>query len=241
MFSDRLKVQMEVARDHPEFVLIGTAYALLTPFGHIFERVLNCPSREVDSLRLGRDRFFANPSTIFKRKVALEVGCIESTFTMDDIPLWFRLLTRGKGWEIAEPLHIYRLQPNSLSKSIECYRQGLLARRKYAPETLGYWPATQESACSGSGWFEIAGLELLSGNGAVVRQAANFLEPESPRAAQRFRWASRIGRVGYACYRWRYPTRHQYRYRPDWEKLFAPLLNGSTVLSQKHSVPATGS
>ena len=78
MFTDRLKVQMEVARQHPEFVLIGTAYALLTPFGHIFERILNCPSREVDTLRLGRDRFFGNPSTIFKRKVALEVGCVES-------------------------------------------------------------------------------------------------------------------------------------------------------------------
>jgi glycosyltransferase involved in cell wall biosynthesis len=233
MFPDRLRVQMKTAREHPEFVLIGTAFGLLTPFGHIFERILNCSSREVDSLRLGRDRFFANPSTVFKRKVALEVGCIESPFTTDDIPLWFRLLTRGKGWEIAEPLHLYRLQPNSVSKSIECYRQGILARKKYAPETLKYWPPRREGASSG--WFEIAGLELLANNGATVRQAAKFVELESPRAAQRLRWASRLRNVGYACYRWRYPSKYQYRYRPDWEQLFAPLLALQTTPSEPPS------
>ena len=225
MFPNRLEVEMEVIRQRPELVFVGAAFAVLTPFGHIFERVLPFQSREVDTFRLGWGRFFANPSVIFRRRVALEVGCVEPEFTSDDIPLWFRMLTRGSGWEIAHPLHLYRLQPNSMSKSLECNHEGLRARAKYAPQTLKYWQAPREKVSSG--WFGIAGLELLSGDGNAVRQAAACLEAEAPRAAQRLKWISYLGRFGYACYRRRYPTRYQYRYRPDWEKLFAPLLNGS--------------
>lgn len=222
MFPDRLKVQMEVIRQRPQSVLVGTAFALLTPFGHIFEPVLSVRSREVDTLRMGRDRFFANPSTIFRRHVALEVGGIDPEFTMDDIPLWFRLLTRGSGWEIAQPLHLYRLQPNSMSKSIDCHRQVRRARAKYAPQTLDYWPPPPEEPSSG--WYAIAGFELLAGDGRAVRQAADFLEPEAPRAARRLRWLSYLGWAGHICFKWHNGSRDRYKRRPDWEQLFAPLL-----------------
>lgn len=238
MFPHRLEVEMRIADDRPEFVLIGSAAALLTPFGHIFEPILTVTSREVDSTRLGKDRFLANPSALFRREVALEVGCVEPEFTSDDLPLWFRLLTRGKGWEIAEPLHLYRLQPNSMSKSLECFNDGLRARAKYAPHTLKYWPARREKASSG--WFAVAGLELLARDGSAVRKAAAFLEMESPRAAQRFRLASYLGRLGYVAYRWRYPSRHRFRRRPDWEKLFAPLLQGTELKKCQSRKPRPG-
>src|SRR5262245_31418063 len=98
MFPNRLQVQMEVIKQRPDLVLVGTASGLLTPFGHMFERVLSPrQSREVDTDRLGWGRFFADPSTIFRRSVALAVGGVDPEFTMGDVPLWFRMLTRGKG------------------------------------------------------------------------------------------------------------------------------------------------
>src|SRR5262245_54035327 len=97
MFPNRLQVQMEVLKQRPDLVLVGTACGLLTPFGHTFERI-PCPppqSREVDTTSLGWGRFFADPSTIFRRRVALAVGGVDPEFTMGDVPLWFRMLTRG--------------------------------------------------------------------------------------------------------------------------------------------------
>src|SRR5262245_56324412 len=88
MFPDRLKVQLQVVRERPDIVFVGTAFAVLTPFGHIFERVLCTPSRELDTTLVSRGKFFANPSTIFKRRVALEVSSVDREFPMDDIPMW---------------------------------------------------------------------------------------------------------------------------------------------------------
>jgi hypothetical protein len=220
MFSDRLRVQMEVAREHPEFVLIGTSCALLTPFGHIFEPVLPYQSREVATPSPRWNRFFADPSTIFQRRVALEVGGVDLEFSLD-VPLWFRMLARGKGWEIAEPLHLYRIQPNSMSRSIEFYRQGLRVYAKYVSQTFDHSPKPPDG--DSNTWYSIAGLELLAGDGATVRRAAELLKPEAPTTARRLRWLSYLGRAGYLCYRWRNPSRYRYRRRPDWEELFAKL------------------
>src|SRR5262249_14696189 len=140
MFPDRLKVQMKVIRDRPEVVFVGTAVAFLTPFGHIFERLLSAPSREVNTSLVGWGRFFANPSTLFRRCVALEVSSMDPEFAMDDNPMWFRMLKRGRGWEIAEPLHLYRLRPKSLSQDINFYREQRRVRAKYAPESLNHYP-----------------------------------------------------------------------------------------------------
>jgi glycosyltransferase involved in cell wall biosynthesis len=223
MFPDRLKVQMEVLRNHKEFVLVGTAMALLTPFGHIFERypAPRPPSREVDTATVSRGRFFANPSTIFSRRVALEVGFDEEC-TRDDISLWFRMLTRGKGWEIAEPLHLYRLQPNTLSRSAEFDRQIRRVREKYAPQTLHQW--APGSPRSSSVWLEVARLELIAGHATLVRQAADSLEQDGfLNDARLFRWRSYLGRPVSLYYRWR--NRNTVQRRPDWEELFAPFLD----------------
>jgi glycosyltransferase involved in cell wall biosynthesis len=219
MFPNRLKAQMEVIRDHPEFVLVGTAAALLTPFGHIFERVSAYQSRPVDTSSLYWKRFFADPSTVFRRRVALKVGGFDPEFTIGDVPLWFRMLAEGKGWEIAEPLHLYRIQPNSMSHSLEFYQEAVRARVKYASQTVDHWPEPP-----GSCWNSIASLEILAGDGGAVRRASDFLDQEAPTTARRLRWLSYLGRAGYLYYRWRSRSSCRYRHRPDWETLFAPLL-----------------
>jgi glycosyltransferase involved in cell wall biosynthesis len=224
MFPRRLQAQMEVIGQHPELVLVGTSFALLTPFGHIFERVRASRSGEVDTGRLSRGRVFADPSTLFSRQVALEVGGVDPEFSMGDLPLLFRLLTRGKGWEIAEPLHLYRIQPESMSRSVDFHLQGIRTRTKYAPETLVDWPAPPKEAPSA--WGFIAGLELMAGDGGAVRRATDRFAGEGgpARTARRLRWLSYLGRLGGACYAWRNRHDARYRHRRDWERLFRSLL-----------------
>jgi glycosyltransferase involved in cell wall biosynthesis len=233
MFPDRLKVQMSFIHQRPEFVFVGTAFAFLTPSGHIFQRVLSSPSREVDVSVLGRGKFFANPSTLFRRRVALEVSSVDPEFAMDDIPMWFRMLKRGRAWEIAEPLHLYRVRPNSWGQDMNFYREQRRAREKYAPDSLNYFPEIEKRT---SKWYSIARLELIAGDKMAVRRAAEGLEQDGlVRAARLMRWRTYLGPVSRMYYRWR--NRNYYRHRPDWEQLFAPLLQAE--ISERRSSRAT--
>ena len=183
MFPDRLKRQMGVIKQRPDLMFVGTDYALLTPFGHVFERRLQNESREVDVSRLGKGRFFADPSTIFNRRVALAVGGVDPEFTIGDVPLWFRMLTRGRGWEIAEPLHLYRIQPNSMSQSLNFSRQGIRARAKYAPQNRRSLATPQENESSLAGIILLVWSFWLGTN--AVRRAAELLRTEVGSTAAR--------------------------------------------------------
>ena len=227
MFPERLKVEMNVIRERPELVFVGTAFALLTPAGHIFQRIAWHQSRELNTSLIAKGRFFANPSTIFNRRVALEVSSLDPEFAMDDIPMWFRMLKRGKGWEIAEPLHLYRLSPNSWSQDLRFYRDQCRARAKYAPESLKYFPAVDRLM---SKWHFIARLELIAGDKSAIRCAADHLEKDGfPKAARLIRSRSYLGPMGYLYYKAR--SRNKYRRRPDWEQFFRPILTMATGAS----------
>jgi hypothetical protein len=225
MFPNRLEVQMDFIKTNPSMVFVGTAHGILTPFGHIFEPVLTSSSREVTTDQLAcYKRFFADGSVVFNRHAALDAGGVDFEFTggVDGVALFFSLLTKGKGWEIAEPLYLYRLQPGSLSRAKDHAEQGYRVRAKYAPHTLSHIPKPSKE--QSSVWHSIAGFELLAGDGRAVRQAADFLEDDFPTTARRMRWLSYLGRMGYTCFRWRNPSQFRYRQRPDWEELFAHLL-----------------
>jgi glycosyltransferase involved in cell wall biosynthesis len=221
MFPDRLKVQMSFIQERPGFVFVGTACAFLTPSGHIFQRVLSSLSREVDHSLVSTGKFFANSSTLFKRRVALEVSSMDPEFAMDDNPMWFRMLKRGRAWEIAEPLQLYRVRPNSWSQEMAYYRECRRVRQKYAPESLNRFPEREKLI---SRWFQIASLELIAGDQIAIRQAAEYLEKDGyVSAARLMRWRTYLGPVSRMYYRWR--NRDHYRHRPDWEQLFSPFLS----------------
>ena len=223
MFPNRLETQIKFIRHNPKVVFVGTAYAQLTPFNHMFERVLTSGSREVTkSLLATMKRFFADPSIVFNRLAALDAGGADLEFTnIDGVPLLFRLLTRGTGWEIPEPLHVYRLRPHSLSKTKEHDRQTHLVRLKYAPESVA---AAPKNSVPYSFWEQIAGLEVIGGDRKSARLAAYYMKQEGPFRSEANRMIARslLGPVGRMYYSWR--TRQRYRHRPDWENLFAPLL-----------------
>src|SRR5262245_41631008 len=70
MFPNRIEVQMDCIKGNPSMAFVGTAPAILTPFGHIFEPVLTSSSREVTTELLAcYKRFFADGSVIFNRQI----------------------------------------------------------------------------------------------------------------------------------------------------------------------------
>ncbi len=221
MLPDRLQVQMTFLQAHPQAVFVGTAFAILTPFGHIFEHLPRIETREVDRefLGVGRGRF-GDPCTVFSRQAAREAGGVDAEFTMGDVPLLFRLLTRGPGWQLSQPLYIYRVSPRSMSKHRSFLEECFRARRKYAPEALTTFPAEIRAA---SFWDKIALLELIAGDGKAVQAAIAEIERETnfQREALHMKRIACGGRLASAVYAWRY--RHQFRRRADWERDLAGL------------------
>ncbi len=232
MLPQRLQIQMEFLEKHPEFVFVGTAYALLTPFGHIFERLPRIEARQVDRafLGVGRGRF-GDPCTVFNRRAALEAGGVDPEFTMGDVPLWFRLLTRGKGWQLGLPLHVYRMSARSMSKDMAFIEECMRARKKYAPEVVG--SAFPKAGCKGNFWGQIVLMELLAGDIKSMRQAIALLEREGDFGAEARRMLQRSygGMLTSAAYRFHY--RNRYRRRTDWERDLAELVAMSAGVGQE--------
>jgi glycosyltransferase involved in cell wall biosynthesis len=229
MHPERLQVQMGFLDAQPEAVFVSSGFALLTPFGHIFERLPSIQTREVDRafLGLGRGRF-GDPCTTFNRHAALEAGGVDPEFTMGDVPLWFRLLQRGKGWQQGLPLYVYRMSPRSMSRNRSFIAECMKARKKYAPEIVS--AAFPGEGRPGSFWGLIVLLELLAGDARSMRHAISELEREGDfgQEVQRMRRLSRGGKLVAAVYQLRY--RKRYRHRPDWEQMLADFADQSTII-----------
>jgi glycosyltransferase involved in cell wall biosynthesis len=241
-FPNRFQEQMDVVRQRPDLVLVGTQRAYLTPFGHIFEIAEKVVSKEVDQSNLqlkGKDRkFFVDASVIFKRSAALEVGGYDPEFQMGDIPLWFRLLNHGKGWEISQPLYLYRLHPRGLNLQLKTSGDRHKLTVKYTPELLQMYSEIPNRSKKPAAWYKqsqwqwIAQLELLAGDRQAVLQTAKLLQQYGPLSTETklLKLFAYLGRIGQTYYQWR--KRHQYRHRPDVERFFTDMV-GTLALGQE--------
>jgi len=220
MFPKRLETQWDFIKKNPGITFVGTAFGLLTPFGHIFEPLLASGTREVTKERLVyNQRFFGDPTIIFNRHAAVRAGGADFDFPkVDGVPLLFRLLTQGSGWEIANHLHLYRVRPASLSRENEHLEQAYQVRLKYGPEFIKAQPKTMPEQ---NFWRFIANLEILSKDVRAIKRAFHHMKQEG-------RWGTRerllflrsmASQLVY-CHRYR----RRYRHRRDWEDRFRSLL-----------------
>jgi glycosyltransferase involved in cell wall biosynthesis len=223
MFPTRLEQQMRFLQDHPEKVFVGTYFAILTPFGRIFEEILDIKDREVTHETFSsKTRFFADPSIIFNREKAKEVGGTDNEFrTKDGVILCFQLLTKGDGWELAKPLHLWRMRQDSRSRTPDQPLQSYLVRTKYAPQYKHLWVPKKNTT---NFWHPVASLEFMSGNPKSARKAALLMRKQTGDTSKaKLIWLlSYLGNLGCLYYKWR--NRHSFRHRPDWEDKFALLL-----------------
>ncbi|HTS69441.1 MAG TPA: glycosyltransferase family 2 protein [Terriglobia bacterium] len=233
MFLTRLEAQVQVLTAHPDYALVGSNYAILTPFGHLFEKLGPGPirSRELTSgsfALLDDDpatRFSADPSMMFDRQAALNAGGYDPDFSVGDISLWIRMLGREKGWEMEEVLYAYRLLPASFGKT--GLGEAPQLRMKYGLPVSPHYTAESNGQASGISprgryWRHILRYEAGTRNGRSLRRLAALLQKEGlPRLARRCRWLSYFGPLGFALYGLRYPLSCR---REDWERQFNGLL-----------------
>ncbi len=233
MFPTRLEIQVRFLEAHPQYALLGCNYAILTPFGHLFERLTDRPfhSRELTKFHFAllddgeNVRFCADPSMIFNRQAALHAGGYDPEFSVGDISLWIRMLEREKGWEMADVLYAYRLLPASFGKTglgeapLLRRKYGLPVSPRYSPDAKD--PASDTSPC-GRYWRHILRYEAVTRDGSTLSRLGSLLESEGlPRIARHCRWLARSGRLGLALY----ATRHALAsHRQDWEGQFNGLL-----------------
>ena len=112
---DRLRLQMELARQRPELALIGAQAWLADPAGR-FSGLLNVP-RGPESLDWAM--LWENPvvhtAALFRRDAALELGGYDAAYTIcQDYDLWERFVQRYPVANLARRLVTYRCSPDSL-------------------------------------------------------------------------------------------------------------------------------
>ena len=220
MFPERLEQQMQVLKENPQLVLVGTHASILTPSGHILDKLPAPTEGSFDTLGFATGRGFTDPSVIFNRKAAIEAGGTDPEFSVGDIVLWFRLLSKGAGWRMADALHLYRLVPSSFSHTSGMIDECARVWRKYAPNVKPKWAASKRQTPF---WAQVAALELTVGDRQAVRRAAAELDRCGERSeASRARWRARLGHLGARYYRFR--NRNSYKHRLDLEDLFRSKL-----------------
>jgi glycosyltransferase involved in cell wall biosynthesis len=181
---ERLEKQVAFVRSHPQYYLLGADYAVVTPFNHVYEVAGRLASRPLTThsftlIDSSARRFCGDPTVLFKRQAALQVGGYDLDFSLGDVPLWIRILQKYPGWEMADLLYLYRLQPNSVSQTNP---DGCAIRRKYGlsvPEQDGELAlCPRRMTPRATYWRRILKLELRSGDSRVLWKVARCLWSE---------------------------------------------------------------
>jgi glycosyltransferase involved in cell wall biosynthesis len=233
-FPDRLEKQMAFLSANPQYSFVGTAFAVLTPSSHILLKKNLPGSRPVDKESLdskgNRSWFYADPSVIFNRSSALAVGGYDPEFKMGDQPLWFRLLEGGLGYEMAEPLYVYRSVP--LSMNFGMYHNDVARmRNKYLKRN---YPATPIDLVQRNNkfWSTIATFELLAGDGKSARYAARRLVGRGARKLKLV-FLSYFAKLMAKYYRVTGSSR--FVHMRKWEEMLEPVLNSDPFA---HNIPS---
>ena len=121
MFPQRLSLQVEFLRAHPECVAVGSRALVVDAEGRPTRIVGNLFSHEeIDAAHLaGRGGALGNPMATFRRGVALSIGgYLEGLHTTgEDHDLWLRMAEVGRLANLPEVLIRYRIHGANVSLS----------------------------------------------------------------------------------------------------------------------------
>jgi hypothetical protein len=183
---DRLRIQMEFLATHPECTFVGSAYGFMSPGGHLaaprerFEWKYVKPSE----ITLG-GRVFGDATIIFDRRIAAEVGFFDPEFDNEN-PLWYRLLTHGKGAVLGRVLyyHQWRLGSHSRSNFESNGRAYVEIRRRYDSINAARLPkpngrTTEKTGILANGRVGVA-IYMATGDRAAAQKLALSLWRQWP-------------------------------------------------------------
>lgn len=115
--AQRLAKQVQFADDHPECVFVGTAYGFTTPNSRFVKPRVRFEWRYIEPAEITfGNKCFGDPTVMFHRMSGARVGYYDLHFENEN-PLWYRLLTLGKGAALGEALYYTRWMMGSVSRS----------------------------------------------------------------------------------------------------------------------------
>jgi glycosyltransferase involved in cell wall biosynthesis len=111
---DRLAKQVKYLEDHPECVMVGSRVQIIDPEGMPLTILSDALTHEqiVEGLLAARGQLVHHPAIMFRRRIALEIGCYREIFDeAEDLDLFLRLAEVGRIVNLEEPLLKYREHP----------------------------------------------------------------------------------------------------------------------------------
>lgn len=135
----RFELQMDFVEKNCDCVFVGSVFGIVTPNDRFLDPVDRFEARflTADDISMARVSF-ADPSAVFSRQVALECGLYDSDFPGNEKPLWYKMLSKGRGAVIGQPLHYVRWRLGSLSRTnlSKGWLDNRSIRERYDPESL---------------------------------------------------------------------------------------------------------
>lgn len=123
----RLETQIKAAIQHPDVIVWGSHAYQINIANKVIGLMEHGPTSdaEYESLRANGDPFFIlNPTTLFRRDIALQVGGYNPTFVAaGDEELWSRMAAYGPMRVIPEKLLYYRIHSASMTSSHMAYQR----------------------------------------------------------------------------------------------------------------------
>jgi glycosyltransferase involved in cell wall biosynthesis len=143
--SNRLDFQIGFLAAHPDCVFVGTAYHYISPAGKFISKPISSEGWHylTKEMLTFSKQIFADPSVVFHRKTALQVGLYDDDLPFE-IPLWYKLLQVGKGAETFKPFYCYRITTTSLSKKKQRPQSRQISyqtRVRYDPDNANKHPS----------------------------------------------------------------------------------------------------
>ncbi|MGH7603723.1 MAG: glycosyltransferase family 2 protein [Gemmatimonadaceae bacterium] len=135
---NRFETEMAFLANHPECVFVGSVFGIVTPNDYFLAPVERFDWRVLSATDITcASVSFADPSTIFCRRTALQSGLYDEAFPRNETPLWYKMLARGNGVVIGEPLHYVRWRLGSMSRAdvLRGWFDNRDIRRLYHPES----------------------------------------------------------------------------------------------------------
>jgi len=133
---DRLAVQVDFMDSNPECVFVTCNYGLVTEGNKFLAPIATFDNAVLAPNILSANVVpFCDPGTVFRRESALEVGLYDDDLD-NEKPLWYKLLSKGRGVVLGRPLYYARVLYGSHSRSKQDERAELYSavRRRYDPE-----------------------------------------------------------------------------------------------------------
>lgn len=115
---ERLEKQVAFLETHPEVAIVGTQIQVIDEAGILQEAAFTLPCSHTHLVHfLFSGWGFYHPTVLFRRSAVLEVGNYRDVgaVNVEDVDLWFRLLTKYQGANLNEALLRYRVHAGSVT------------------------------------------------------------------------------------------------------------------------------